>query len=647
MNLIIRLPINYLKNVYNPNITSYSFIFYNKYPLLSPNSPNFNKKVISLKLLDKDFNEIPVFNLSTPIEIFIKRSEKMMHLKKCVFFDEEITNWNTTGCETQEIGEYIICSCNHLTDFSLGKYNPFSLFKDVFSVIEDALIVDDFKVFLKLKFSNAYMLYVFLGILVIYAFALRSAIKKDLRDENDLFVYQIEDEPKFCSNNEIIKKLALLKEMVDGHEEQRKVTALKFLQFKLESSLSEKREIIINNGQIFDERKNVTGGFDRNFIANSENQDKFEDNSRNNYRCKGVQGCSFNLNNEKINNDFLNKNKKNGFMRRFLSKIIKQKESSLKEQTNDPNCDFEDNNNKKVNEENHQQAIELQNIHNIQQIDNFKSKNGNRKENEFNDFDINEKDGSNNTETENSNTDNSIKVSIDGLKVKISNEIVDYKNFLIYLYNEENQEVKKEIEKLFTIERKNSFISTLDNSKYDSEIKRNSIETQNTDIEKANSNAFKNDLTSSTNSNLKSEVIKISFLTSKTSANNTLCENDFSKNDNYFEDSFENSSSFRKKSMNKLIEKAPFEAVKSLAINSEDEVQVRIKNYRIIRYLQILKHFFVNNYRIFCLIFYSNMPFSKTNFLTLIFSRIIATLGVGTMLSLRINSMKNMSSTVF
>jgi len=590
--------------------------------------------VLSIKLFDKNLNEIPVFNLTTPIEIFIKRSEKMMNLKKCIFFDEEITNWNTTGCETQEIGEYIICSCIHLTDFSLGKYNPISLFKDILSIVADAWIINDFKVFLQIKFSNAYMVYVFLVILIIYMFALRTAIKKDLRDENDLFVFQIEEEPQLCSNVDILKKLELLKEMVDRNEVEMKVTALKFLQFKIESSLSERREIIIDNGQILDNNKlNASVDLNRNSF------------SYNNSSNKSIKG-SFVLDKDRTNSWLGVKNEKIGVIQKVIGKIIKNKEGALNEQTSDLNCESDDFNPQKENKDNNHQEIELQNI---QIADNPKENNDtSKKENGFFELELNQEDESKN-ESDKTNQFN-IKVSIDGLNIRILDEYVDHKNFIMNLYNDENQELKQEIDKFFSIERKKSIKSNkeaINIIKSDSEIKRDSIKTENTDLEKANSSAFKIDF-NSFNSNLNNEDNKNSILSSKIPCKNTILDEKDFRNDELIinreciEDSFNNSSSFRKNSKIMLIEKIP-EELKSQVINPEDDVQVRIKNYKFIRYFLILKHFFNNNYRILCLIYYSNMPFSKTNFLTLIFSRIIVTLGVGTMLSLRFNPVTNKS----
>jgi len=639
LNVKILFPLNYLKNVYNKKISYYSFIFYKKYPLLSPNSKNFNVKVMSIKLLDKNLNEIPVYNLTIPIEIYIKRSGKMLSLKKCVFFDDELINWNTTGCKTQEIGEYIVCSCNHLTDFSLGKYDPIKLFNDIFNLVKDSLIIDDFKVFLSLKISNAYMLYVFLAILIVYVIALRSAVKKDLRDENDMFVFQIEEEPKFCTNVEILKKLSNLKEMVDSYEEQMKVEALKFLQFELESCHTQKKEININNGQIIDPKITESGMF--NDISLNLNNTSDQINGENIIKSKE----SFVSNSQIILGA---KNIKKGFSQVFLNKTKTKKDSKLKEHINESN---EVDNNKiyhieKIAGNNFFREIELQKIESFDKT--ISIDNENVKDKEFADFEVQEK-----TECKNEpNYSKSFNMNalLSDLKNKIPNELIDHKNFINEFYNDENKELKKEIDRFFLIEKKNFNksvkTSPTEYNKPENLDKRDSVETESTDIEKANSNVFNKNFTP--NSNLNGDLNKISSIsTNLYTGNNSRSNNEKNSEGNLREDYFENSndeSNSRKNTLIKLIEKTPEFVEKE--VNKEENIKIRIKNYKVIRYVQILKHFFVNNYRLFCLIFYTEIPFSKTNFLTLMVSRLIATLGVVTMVSLRITPIVNNSSKV-
>jgi hypothetical protein len=342
------------------------------------------------------------------------------------------------------------------------------------------------------------------------------------------------------------------------------------------------------------------------------------------------------------------KNIKKGFLQVFLNKTKTKKDSILKEDTNESN---EEDNNKiyhieKIAGNSFPGEIELQKIESIDKtisIDHEKVK-----DNEFVDFEIQEKtDCKNEPNYSKSFNMNSL---LKDLKIKIPNEINDHKNFINEFYNDENKELKKEIDRFFFIEKKN-FIKSVktsptENNKSETLDKRDSIETESTDIEKANSHVFNKHFTA--NSNLNAEFNKISSLsTNLTTRNNTRSNNEKNSEGNLREDYFENSndeSNSRKNTLNKLIEKTSEFIEKE--VNEEENIKIRIKNYKVIRYVQILKHFFVNNYRLFCLIFYTEIPFSKTNFLTLMVSRIIATLGVGTMVSLRITPIDNKSSKV-
>lgn len=626
LDVKILFPLNYLKNEYNSNITSYSFIFYNKYPLSSPNSTNFNEKVMSIKLLDHNFEEIPILNITTPIEIFIKRSPKMMHFKKCVFFDEELTNWNMNGCVTQEIGEYIVCSCNHLTDFSLSKYNPVSLVKDIFKVINDAMIINDFTIFTKLNFKNSKMLYVFLILIFVYIYALKAAIKRDLRDENDPYVFQIDEEPKFCSKDEILKKIEFLKEMVDGHEEKRKVNALKILQFKLESSLSEKREIIIDNGKVIEKKENEDEDFKEQSDNNQKSNEPLKEDNFENYEDNIIS------NNENI----LQKKKfKLNFLKGLINKVFTKKEYELKKQASisledNKEINFDDSNSKNI----YPHEIELQTIEKYGNTYSNNSK-SNPENNTIDSAEIEEKKNNQSIIDTYNNYSFCKKVFMDSSKLKVTNQINVNKNILLELYNAENKEIKQEIDKFFLIETKDSIKTYRSITKQQSLDK--SLQEECVDIEKANQHTLKNNLISpDINSN--KQIQKVSSLSTNFTGINTVNCKEENKTENLKEEHFDNNlddSYFRNNSLNQSINK-PFNCDLG-EINEVESFQVRIRNYKIIRYAQILRHFFVNNYRLLCLIYYTDMPFSKTNFLTLIISRIILTIGVGTMLSLRID----------
>jgi len=232
ISMRIHIPFEYLKNEYNKNISSYGLILYNKYPLMSPNNRNFSEKVISLRMFDKDFNKIEISNLIIPIDIFIKKPFKGFN--NCIFFNQKSNFWGVEGCKSVDFGDTMLCSCTHLTDFSLSKYNPTLILNDIANLITDAWIINDFKTFKKLKFDNSQVIFIYMSISVIYVFGLVFTLRYDRKDSNDNYIYEVNRINYCCSKKETLESINEIKEITDKAEEERKLRALSYIESRVE-----------------------------------------------------------------------------------------------------------------------------------------------------------------------------------------------------------------------------------------------------------------------------------------------------------------------------------------------------------------------------------------------------------------------------
>ena len=128
-NLKIILPS--LKSI-NDNIdwNDYSFglIIYNKkYPFLNKNSTfETSTNFISINFYDKNKNPIRVSNIDNKnyIKIVKKKSIDDIHMGNCVYYDDSINNLNDKDIISYDLVDYIICSTNHLSDFTIASFSP-------------------------------------------------------------------------------------------------------------------------------------------------------------------------------------------------------------------------------------------------------------------------------------------------------------------------------------------------------------------------------------------------------------------------------------------------------------------------------------------------------------------------------------------
>ena len=214
INTKIVFPLEALKNKYNAKIGYIGIITYKHYPYLNPNMTNtIYDSFFSVKIYDKEYKEIKVSNLTEDIKIISKIKNKRMN--QCIFFDEALNNINSEQCSSEVFDDYIICSCNHLTDFSFASFNPVNIIKDISKLFNDVRIINSFEQFKLLTWSNAIILYIYIGITIIYIIGVIFTVKYDLRSREDSFVMIVTKDNKCCSKEEIEEEIYEIKNEVN------------------------------------------------------------------------------------------------------------------------------------------------------------------------------------------------------------------------------------------------------------------------------------------------------------------------------------------------------------------------------------------------------------------------------------------------
>lgn len=757
INIRIHIPIHYLKNEYNKNITSYGLILYNSYPLISPNNTNFSEKIISLRMFDKDFNKIEISNLNIPIDIFIKKPYK--EFNNCVFFDPHSNFWGVEGCKSIDLGHTMLCSCTHLTDFSLSKYNPTLILRDMFNIVSDAWIINDFKTFENLKFENAQVIFIYISITCVYIFGLIFTLKYDRKEPNDNYIYEVNRINYCCSKKEILENINEIKEITNKAEEERKIRTLKYLESKLQVlNLNQKilKTFGINiqlekdqNIEIPDEdnnyledlniknrrKKTFREVFTSKYIKNdvntnidnlSKEEDKINKQENENIKCP-VENCS------------LSDKKQSIMIREIEMQNIKTPGSSMLDQVDEGDGKYEDEN---FNEENYENIEfdkddefedkeETKNelkinslkkktfMFNFDKEKDFNDNNGNnpieeiyqnnakinsspKKSNFFDksskirsskkiSFDNQEELSVNNQVKENngikekllrneslnsnekisideklitsqnenlsknfeiqeknlfeSKVENKVKepkkildvlnkssfskILVEGLKIKLQNKLVNHDEFIFRIYNQnENEEIKKDILKYFVIKesnsKKNKYIKKFKN-KINKKLKEKNHHNNKNESrsEFENSNDLGKTIINST-----TEKIDFKSLNDK-QLNNCLCE----KTDDNIGDlnlTTKDDANLQNNSIAK--DENPIE----MDIEKDEEFSIsKIElRYRLLfKYFNLLKFFFVNEYRLICLFMTQFNSSTKTTFLSVLIFKIYCSLSVCAILS--------------
>ncbi len=271
----IFLPKESLK-IYSSQIETFGAILYNKYPLLSSNNDNVSEKVISLKMFNSNFSNIEVKNLIEPIRLLIKKPDPSY--RHCVFFSQQNKTWDNQQCTYVDLNEYVMCVCNHLTDFTLAKYNPVDIVKGVIKLFNDVRIMDGFELFRRLTWKNATVVYIYGSMFLLYLLGLIFTIWYDCKSNDDFFLKTVDREEKCCFDEEqIIQEVIEVREMTDKKIAQKREDRINFfLAYVKKKRSSEEFQNIVSffKKKIEVKKPNNTTSF--SFILNHQNSTEIE-----------------------------------------------------------------------------------------------------------------------------------------------------------------------------------------------------------------------------------------------------------------------------------------------------------------------------------------------------------------------------------
>jgi hypothetical protein len=229
----IFLPVEHLLNYTYKNNTPNSFgvILYNQYPLLSSNQ-NFSENVVSLKMYTDNYENIPINNLSPsqPIKIMIKKPNLNKNFTHCVFYNPLNKTWDTNNITSLDLGDYMLCISNHLTDFTLANFDPIKILKGTIELFLDQRFMNDFTLFKNLTWENAIVVKIYGVIFITYLLGLIFTICFDCRSEESAFIVETEkkeDGCNCCSNEETMETINELKELIAKQIDERRKEMLR------------------------------------------------------------------------------------------------------------------------------------------------------------------------------------------------------------------------------------------------------------------------------------------------------------------------------------------------------------------------------------------------------------------------------------
>ena len=202
---------------------SLSVISYDKYPLLHPEVSEINQNVISIALYNSNDVKITKFPKNDNITFIIKKPYASFN--ECIFFDENTYNWNNTNCLSIDRKEYLACSCDHLTDFSMSLY-PLSLVYESFKLLTNVKIMDSFEPFKYLNWENGKVFFIYMGLLGVFLIGLIPSLWFDLVKDGNFFLSDEEDDEGCCSEEIIKCELIELRKKTDEDINQRKESAI-------------------------------------------------------------------------------------------------------------------------------------------------------------------------------------------------------------------------------------------------------------------------------------------------------------------------------------------------------------------------------------------------------------------------------------
>ena len=142
-----------------------------------------------------------------------------------------------------------MCSCTHLTSFTLSDLNPQKLFKDIINLFKQGRFINSFAPFKYLTWKNATVLYVICSILLVYFILLFFMIRRDLKCEDDWFVSVIRKEPNSNKKEDVVEELDELDEKIKQALGEKKENSSK------NNSISSTNDMNIDTSQTKQKRK--------------------------------------------------------------------------------------------------------------------------------------------------------------------------------------------------------------------------------------------------------------------------------------------------------------------------------------------------------------------------------------------------------
>ena len=283
--------------------------------------PYLNKKLIkyilnqffSINFYNLEIKEVNINNSLQNISIAFKRENP--NFKYCIFYNNTSNKLSSNGCISRLIGDYIICSCNHLTDFSISSINLNTeydyLNKDINEnnfwksrIISSPLNLKSFTL------KNATMIYIFAIILFFFFSLLIYSIYWDISNYNeekgDLFIRYIED-------NNIKTQILKIKILVDEE-----------IKFYLNSENSQDINKSLSDNLVKENENENDDSFNKYLKKEDINKDN---NNRNEILIEMKEISSINNNNNKDSNKMKIKNLSSlNEMNKSKNKYIKDKE---------------------------------------------------------------------------------------------------------------------------------------------------------------------------------------------------------------------------------------------------------------------------------------------------------------------------------
>lgn len=124
----IGLYVNKLAKNFNAELTQ--IFVYDKYPLLSVKNTKVSPHFLSIKLFDKNGNEIDVSNIEDKYlpEIYFNKTITGNNFGKCYYYNEQKEDLKDDGITVDSSNnDYVVCKVKHFTDFTIGEVESGSL----------------------------------------------------------------------------------------------------------------------------------------------------------------------------------------------------------------------------------------------------------------------------------------------------------------------------------------------------------------------------------------------------------------------------------------------------------------------------------------------------------------------------------------